>query len=605
VAVALSLSGSSVALAEFDVSAVDGSKLDRSSSSSSTTDTVYVAPSGRDGGPGTAEEPLRTISRAVQIAPDGATVMIGSGRYHEQVQVFEKELHLVAAPGATVVIDGTTPMTAWSASRNGNWSAPWLSDFDRAGPPFTVIERPEAGWPEQLFIDGTALEQVGVLDDLRPGSFFHDRVGGRMWIADDPTGRLLEGSDLNWGLYLNRAHGSSARGIVVQRFATRTKDMAAVRVYADDVTIDAVSVVDNARIGLSVIGRRVHVTGVVAQRNGHLGLHGHQSADLTISSAQVHENNRAGFDPFHSAGGIKITESINVVVEQSSVTSNSGPGIWTDLSVTDVVIRSNFVTENTRSGIEIELSSRIVVIDNTVRDNGEAGVWVLESSVVDVWHNAVYNNVRDVWVEDGPRSDVNDVRIFNNLFGGDVRADAAWAILSVDDWTEQRSAFDMRVIEGSNRYWIVPGSITAVSRWSRWPASPAVSLSIEAHQSVTGYGVGSSVVVAATDPFSRSAFDARQPQSAPLGSAMSAALVEASNGDVRHAAAGPLRSFVMVEPPVDTPHPPPAPPPVRLPFTPTAPPLIDVPAAPPVSRGLDEPATALRVAKRMSAHANS
>jgi parallel beta-helix repeat protein len=539
--VARCLTRRSIALAAATtIGLVGSSALEVAQVSAANIATVHVDPTGRDNGLGTTSDPVRTIGRAVQLADHGATVSIAGGTYREQVQVYAKEVHLVAASGEKVVLDGAVVISGWGPSGAGRWSAPWSSAFDRAAAPFTTPDNPAAGWPEQLFLDGVALTQVTSVDDVGSGRFFHDRNAGQMTIGDSPTGHLVEGSDLNWGLYLNRADGSTVTGLVVQRFATRTKDMAAVRAYSDDLTLDTVTVVDNARIGISVIGDRVDLNDVTTIRNGHLGIHGHQSVDLTISRATVRENNRVGFDAHHSAGGIKITESAAVVVETSIVSSNGGPGIWTDLSVTDAVVRSNTVTDNARSGIEIELSSRVVVIDNTIRRNDEAGVWVLESSSVEVWHNAVYDNVRDVWVEDGPRSDVNDVTIFNNLLGGDTRVDAAVAVLNVDDWTEQRSGTDMGVRAGSNRFWLLPNRSTAVSRWSQWPNPLAVSSSIDEHRAVTGQDGGSDVVVSSTDPFGRSHVDVRQPASAPLGAEVPSDLFGAAN-DVapRRAPAGP------------------------------------------------------------------
>jgi Right handed beta helix region/Protein of unknown function (DUF1565) len=573
--------------------------------SAASTDIVYVDPAGDDTASGTASNPVRTIGRAVQIAPSGATVSIAGGTYHEQVQVYSKEIHLVAAPGEEVVLDGATTISSWTRTGPDRWSAAWSTIFDRATAPFTTPENPVAGWPEQLFLDGGALTQVTSVDDVGPGSFFHDRVVGRVVIGDDPSGRLVEGSDLNWGLYLNGADGSSVTDLVVQRYATRTKDMAAVRAYADDVKLDGVTVVDNARIGVSVIGEHARLSEVVALRNGHLGIHAHRCADLVISRAVVRENNAAGFDAHHSAGGIKITESAAVVVETSTVSENGGPGIWTDLSVTDAVVKSNVVTDNARSGIEIELSTRIMVMDNTVRHNGEAGVWVLESAAVDVWHNAVYDNVRDVWVEDGPRSDVHDVTVFNNLLGGDIRHDAAGAILNVDDWTEERSAVDMGVRAGSNRYWLLPNRTTAISRWSRWPDPLAVSSSIDEHRAATGQDVGSDVVIAPNDPFGRTIDDVRQSASSPLGVELPPGVAAALGVSVGHRApAGPLidRTTKVLPPTSDDPasnEQPPPPPRSDPPVT------VDSPEPPSLglsSGGIVLPASSasLRTARRIS-----
>lgn len=501
-------------------------------------DTIYVSPAGDDAAAGDMASPVRTIEQAVRLAQPGDTVQIAGGTYHESIQVYSKEVHLQAAADEEVILDGARVIGGWSAS-NGRWVAPWSTRFERAGPPFTTAEVPQAGWPEQFFLDGAPLIEVRSFDALRPGAFFYDIDADQVVIADDPTGRLVEGSDLPWGIYLNEADGSSIDGLTVRRYATLNRNMAAIRAYADDLTITNVTVDLNARMGVSVIGDRITMTDVRAIDNGHLGIHGHRSTDVVLRDLVVSGNNRERFDAKHSAGGIKITNSARLVFDSLLVTDNDGPGIWTDLDVSDVLIRSSTVKRNGRSGIEIELSDDVIVFDNVVVDNGEAGIWVLESSDVDLWHNTMLGNVRDVWVLDGNRADLVGVNIVNNVLGDG--AQGAPALLNVDDWTEQRSAAQMNVKASSNRYWLRPGSpTTLVSRWANWPLSLSLSSTIEDHRSATGQGAGSDLVSSPQNPFARSESDVRQPAGAPVGSPLSAPVAEATG------AAGPFPAGAIV-----------------------------------------------------------
>ncbi|MFN3257626.1 MAG: right-handed parallel beta-helix repeat-containing protein [Ilumatobacter sp.] len=546
----------------------------------------HVSPDGSDQATGQAGDPLATIGRAVQLAHSGDTVSIGAGRYHESVQVYRKALHLRGAPAAGaggadeadgVVLDGAIPVSGWAASE-GAWFASWSTDFERVEAPFTTPERPEAAWPEMFFLDGVALREVAARSEVGPGTFHHDRVADRVWLGDDPTGRLVEGSALNWGLYLNEAHGSSVEHLTVRRYATQNRNMAAVRAYADDLSVANVTVESNARIGLSVMGARVAVSDVTAHRNGHLGIHGHRGTALAFERVVVTQNNAEGFDPKHSAGGMKITDTDGLTVTRAVVTDNAGPGIWTDLDVIGAVVRSSVASRNGRSGIEIELSTDVVVIDNVAEDNGEAGVWVLESSDVEVWHNSLFGNVRDVYVLDGDRADLTDVAVINNLLGGG--RPGAPALLNVDDWTEQRSAEQMRVKVDANRYWMSPTSATPlVSRWARWPYSLALSPDVETHRSVTGAGLDD-VVIADANPFVRSSSDARVMPGAPLGLPLTDRVTAASALlDTAYPAGAVTRpadladdGVTVTTPPGSTATPPPGstvPPPTTTPTTPT------------------------------------
>jgi parallel beta-helix repeat protein len=510
------------------------------------SDIIHVSPSGDDSASGDAGSPVRTIEQAVRRADPGDTVEIADGVYHESIQVYAKEVHLVAAPGADVVLDGARSVEGWSAAPGG-WSAPWTTDFERVEAPFTTPDNPQAGWPEQFFLDGQPLAETTSIDDLDPGEFYVDKPAGRVVIADDPSGRLVEGSDLNWGIYLNDAHGSSIDGLTVRRYATQNRNMAAIRAYADDLTIVDTTVESNARIGLSAMGDRISLIDVRAIDNGHLGLHGHRSSDLTMTDVRVTGNNREGFDAKHSAGGIKVTDSQRLLIESSVVSDNAGPGIWTDLDVTDSVIKSSVAERNGRSGIEIELSENVVVFGNVVVENGEAGIWVLESSQVEVWHNTALHNVRDIWVLDGDRADLVGTTVVNNVLGGG--AEGAQAIFNADDWTQTRSATDMQVRVESNRYWIDPDSPTQlISRWANWPQPLALSGDLDAHRSATGQAEGSDLIVSTDNPFARSPSDPRQPESAPIGVAIPQRIADA----VGTAGAHPAGAMTLVDPAVTT-----------------------------------------------------
>lgn len=484
---------------------------------------VHVSTAGSDSSDGSSNAPVRTVKRAVQLAKAGDTVQIRSGTYHEEVQVYAKQVHLEAAPGADVVFDGARPVTGWGRVNNG-WAAQWNTDFSRAGAPHTTTERPEAGWPEQFFIDGAELVEVTSSAAVLPGTFFHDRSSGRVIIGSDPTGRLVEGSDLAWAVYLNKAHGSSLSDVTVRRYATPTTNMAAVRAYANDLRIADVTIEDNAYMGVSVIGINIELSGIVTQNNGHLGAHAHSTTGLTVTNAVIADNNTEQFDPFHAAGGIKMTDSSGIRIVDSEVTGNAGPGIWTDLDSTDIVLTGNTVTGNSRSGIELELSARAIVANNVVTGNGESGVWVLETSDVQIWHNAIFDNVRDLWVEDGPRSDVDRVDVVNNTMGGIGRGGPA--IVNVDDWTSDRSAEEMQVNLSTNRYWMPVESTTVqLSRWADWPYGVRLSDDLDEHRATTSQDHDAQFSRSPVNPYTRSTTDFRAPTRSATGQPLTDTIV--------------------------------------------------------------------------------
>lgn len=516
-----------LAVASAAIASVLLSSLAAVPSSSVDAATVWhVSTTGADSSAGSSERPLRSINEAVERASSGDTIEISGGVYRESVQVFRKALDIRSAPGERAILDGSVPVDGWTKGSSGWFVDGWTTEFE---PNFDAMVQPSyrtAGYPDQVFVDGEALTQAIGSDTWKSGHFRHAVDDDRVWIADDPTGRDVTISNRSWGVYFNEAHGSSLTNVTVRRFATERRHVAAIRAYADRLTFTGIVVEDNAAIGLSVIGDDVTVANGRASDNGYIGIHADRASDLTIDSMSVVGNNRAGFDPFHSAGGIKTTRSSGVVVQRSDVSWNHGPGIWTDVSSSRAVIVGNLTEHNHRSGIEVELTDGAVVAGNAALRNGESGIWVLESQDVEVWNNAAFDNAWQIKVEEGPRRDVAGVTIRNNVVGS-VRGSNA-ALLDVNDWTENRSADQMNVTADHTVFWRPGDSSTVLSRWGRWPSSLAVSSSLGSHRSATGQG-SDSVLLSGVDAFPARAArcpDYRGVESLAPGASIPAAIAE-------------------------------------------------------------------------------
>jgi len=80
---------------------------------------IFVSTTGSDSGPGSAEQPLRTINCAAQLAQPGDTVVVRAGVYREWVRPARggiddsRRITYRAAEGERVVIKGSEPVTGW------------------------------------------------------------------------------------------------------------------------------------------------------------------------------------------------------------------------------------------------------------------------------------------------------------------------------------------------------------------------------------------------------------------------------------------------------------------------------------------------------------
>ena len=89
----------------------------------------HVAVTGNDTAQGTAQQPLRTIQRAADLANPGDTVTVHAGIYRERVdpprggESDAKRITYQAAPGERVEIRGSEVVTGWSLVKDRVWKA--------------------------------------------------------------------------------------------------------------------------------------------------------------------------------------------------------------------------------------------------------------------------------------------------------------------------------------------------------------------------------------------------------------------------------------------------------------------------------------------------
>jgi alpha-L-arabinofuranosidase len=89
----------------------------------------FVATSGDDAHPGSAEQPLRTIQRAADLAQPGDTITVKAGTYREWVkpprggESDQRRIVYRAAPGEKVVIKGSEPLAGWTRVEGDVWTA--------------------------------------------------------------------------------------------------------------------------------------------------------------------------------------------------------------------------------------------------------------------------------------------------------------------------------------------------------------------------------------------------------------------------------------------------------------------------------------------------
>lgn len=444
---------------------------------------IYVAPNGNDASPGTLKAPVRTIGRAIAIAPSFGTVILRAGSYRESVTIRTKPVTLQNFPGEAAWLDGSVQVTDWTTN-SGRWTAPWATRFDPSptytkGAPdntepgwnFVNANHPMAAHPDQVFIDGAPQRQVASLAQLSPNTFYVDEKNAQLWLGSSPSGRTVQVSKLQKAITIQAA-GSIVRGIGARYFAPSVWHMGSITIEAPHVRLENILVTHAATTGVSVLNSDVELNRVTVAHSGMLGLHSRFADRLRLISVHITTNNTEHFNRAPSAGGAKLAHSRGIIVKHSRFDNNDGTGLWEDLSCFDSLIFGNSFVDNEGHGIFLELSAKALVADNLVTRNKRFGIIVNNTSDVQIWNNTVAGNsrplniVQDTRRNNRPNDPATDPRIpwpdpdmpwtlgpvtIRNNILADVNSSAN-CLLCVEDYSNQSSAEQMRIDADSDLY---------------------------------------------------------------------------------------------------------------------------------------------------------
>ena len=486
---------------------------------------VFASASAASGGDGTAARPFASIQSAIDKAPNGGTVTMRAGVYHETLTVPKgKRLTIQAYPSEAVWLDGSSPLTGWTAS-GGQWFAPWRGEFDTS-PSFTkgASDGSAPGWkwldpaypmashPEQVWMDGVALRQVGTRQQLSAGTFFVDAAADRLYLADNPTGRSVRASDLQKAVSL-RGDGTVLRGIGIRKFAPSIWMMGALTAEGVGVTIENVVIQESSTIGMWVTAGGVSVRDVTLASNGLLGMGATYADGLTAERVLAVDNNTEHFNMAPVAGGVKISRTRDISIRSSAFLRNRGTGLWLDESVFDARVVGNDTISNVGHGFAFEISQAIDVFDNLVLDNQGNGVKINDTGDVRFWNNTVIGGARTInIVQDSrdardpsvpghdPRRTIPDptmnwlvrnIAIRNNIIGSSTGN----CTLCVEDYSYRYSATQLNITSQGN---LLQRKAAAAPTWLViWPGAagkPGVFTTLPAFASATGQERGSVLV---------------------------------------------------------------------------------------------------------------
>lgn len=384
-----------------------------------TEDVIYMAPGGSDAAAGTLAAPKATLAAALTACPDGGTVVIRAGTYHDgEVEAGARAgVTVQNYPGEAVWFDGTVPHGGWTAT-GGVWVAPYALTLDRmlgktaaglavfSGAPTRVIT-------DQVWVDGVRLQAVADGSIPGPGQFSVDQAADTLTIGTNPDGKEVRIADLK---YVIAGSGLTVRGIGMRRYVQARLEWRGATLTLDESHVEELTVEHCSVNGISVGGAGATIRKCTVQDVGLMGMGSGDSSNGLIELNLVRRTNRGGFDPEPVAAGLKVFR----VLEGLAIRFNhfedvaNGSAIWLDTSVNRSYIIGNTVNGDSalgtagrcKTGIEIEGSDGgyydgvqhySYVVGNRVSNCRQGGFLVFDSGYIKAWNNS-FSAAVAVWL---------------------------------------------------------------------------------------------------------------------------------------------------------------------------------------------------------------
>ncbi len=489
---------------------------------------LFVSPQGKASSSGTSPNAPTTLQNALKIAPVGGTIVLRGGTYRVGGINLPRRLTLQSFAGEKPWLKGSVEVEGWvrdgDAWRHDNWQI----EFPSRGYVATVLDKvtdpqyPMAPYGDMAFVDGKALFQVGSRAQVGPGRFYVDYRTQKLYLGDDPTGKMVEAASKDQGLFIGgdgdlarTAAGSMVRGLGLAHYQL------GVNVSAPQVVIEDCTFLWNANNGLNLRGASTDciVRGNTFTGNGSTGISANGAHRLLVEGNLISYNNVEGFKRTWSAAGVKVVLLDGFVARDNIAEHNFATGIWLDVDVNHAVVTRNISRYNGAIGIFFEISKHAVIAFNLVHDNG-AGIQISGSHDAHVYNNTLVNNNRNFVMQQGNRKNSEKSgevantptgefftargNVFKNNIVWNSKAKAEEAMFDFRMWGQtpesSRSALMVAASAHNAYHRVTPTQPPAIIRWAANGKDFTAYQSAQEFSQATGYETGSLSTTGA-DPY--------------------------------------------------------------------------------------------------------
>lgn len=315
----------------------------------------------------------------VDACPAGTTFNLAAGIHHDSVTSPKNSDVFAGAAGA--IENGAKVLSGWkqvNVNSSSYWTAaagtPLKSDPNMAA--HCQASYPGCWYAQDLYFDNADYIHVTSLDRLAPGMWYYDfdgndgGVANNVYLADDPTGHVVELGSQSFAFTGNSASGVTVENLTIEKYAPNVQD-GAVEPRAPGWIIQKCEIRLNhgSAVSLRPNGNDTQILNNSLHDNGQYGFNAGRVSNTTVTGNQIFHNNIDHVKIGFGAGCCKITGT-GATISYNTVHDNLGMGLWSDVFASQITYSDNVVYGNTGEGIRIEVSDRNSIIHNTVYGNG-------------------------------------------------------------------------------------------------------------------------------------------------------------------------------------------------------------------------------------------
>ena len=397
-----------------------------------TGNIYYVANNGKSDQSGEEFSNPTTIESAIEKVKTGDAIIMRGGTYRTGNLVFNQGITIQPYKDEQPVLKGTYIAKDWKKQENGLWVTKWGHLFPSKPDSWWRRYRHGSDVPlhrfnnDMVFVDGRFLQSAGWEGELDKNSYYIDYETGLVYLAFDPTDKLIEITAFNVGLLRTTkdVHGKTSdkigptiRGITLTQYAYRAFEIEGYypekldpeKNHGNDVvgsTFENCTISYCSRAAGYFKGNHMTFRHCRISDTSTEGIYIIASSDVLLEKNIFERNNIEHLQGYYPAAVKIFNQCYRVTCRDNLVKDQQNSvGIWYDVGNVDGVFINNWCdnvhyNETHRkpndtwpigAGFMFEISKGAVCAGN-VFVNCDAGIHLRNSSKVKIYQNTFLNS---------------------------------------------------------------------------------------------------------------------------------------------------------------------------------------------------------------------